>query len=74
MYNLFEAKKIGESSPFVGTETKMIVFRPGPEKLSAQRLNYAGEVHLKQQYERYGPQPIRESFTLPGDAFNEAVY
>lgn len=61
VYNVFEAKKIGERSPFVGEDTRLFVVYP-PEKGQTQirfsTVTPEGENRLTKLLEEYGPKPM----------------
>lgn len=75
VYNVFEAKKIGESSPFVGQETRMYVLRTSnSEKLKISVLDHQGNDFLSEKFKEYGPKPLPASFVVPDDCFTGGQY
>jgi hypothetical protein len=71
LYNVYEAKKAGEGSPFVGEMTRMFVLRPGrkdPQKIQIQFVTPQGENWLAGLYAEYGPKPMVQIPQLPKDA------
>jgi 20S proteasome alpha/beta subunit len=80
IYNTYEAKKIGESSPYVGAETRMYILQPpqaGQTKLSVLVLMEPGEKLLKKRFKTYGPRPIPislKSKPFPDEAFMVGRY
>ena len=69
MYNVYEAKKAGESSPYVGASTRMYIIHPANEKseghIRAQLVTPTGKKFLDGLYKRYGPKPVKGSLQLP---------
>jgi 20S proteasome alpha/beta subunit len=74
LYNIYEAKKLGEASPWVGEKTRMFVLKPpdNGSALRAQVVTDAGEKWLKQLYRRYGPKPMKTWPDLPVGVFQTA--
>ena len=71
LYNVFEAKRIGEISPSVGQKSKMYVLSPpvkGSSKMGIQIVSGSGEKYLEGYYRRHRPKPIRKLPTIPPDA------
>jgi hypothetical protein len=76
LYNVYEAKRIGETSPFVGTKTRIIVLRLLPknggqqpvEDVEVRVVTDTGEKWLRRLFGRYGPRPIRKSLCAPQGA------
>jgi hypothetical protein len=63
VYNVYEAKRLGESSPHVGKETRLYVLKcPDPvkqdPKLRVKMLKPEGEKELSKRFKKYGPRPV----------------
>ncbi len=61
VYNIYEAKRTGESSPQVGKETRMYVLQapwPHDKKLRVMVLNQNGEKEMAKRYKKYGPKKV----------------
>ncbi|MFZ1007827.1 MAG: hypothetical protein WAN65_13375 [Candidatus Sulfotelmatobacter sp.] len=70
LYNVYEAKKMGEGSPSVGKKTMMRVLHPpatigGP--VCEQIVTASGAAALEELFGEYGPKPMA-SCTLPEDS------
>lgn len=76
LYNLYEAKKIGESSPFVGQKTRMFLLQPpeGSNEIRASVVTASGENFLRKLFRRYGPKPMKTSPDLPKEVFQKAHF
>lgn len=78
LYNTYEAKKIGESSPFVGQETRMLVIYPadGNSKghIRAQFVTPIGQKYLQKRFRRYGPKPVKKWEALPTGSLERAFF
>jgi hypothetical protein len=78
LYNTFEAKKIGETSPFVGAKTTMAVIHPPNEKskdhIRAQLVTEDGLKHLGKLFRRYGPKPIKTWVDIPAGTLQTAYF
>lgn len=75
LYNVYEAKKIGESSPYVGQKTRMFVLSPpapGTSKIRAEVVTEVGEKSLKKLLRKYGPRPLKTWPDLPPGTFQVA--
>jgi hypothetical protein len=60
IYNVFEAKKLGESSPFVGSRVTMYVLRKpssNHDNIDIQLITPDGIKHLERLFKKYGPKP-----------------
>jgi hypothetical protein len=73
LYNLFEAKKLGEQAPTVGRFTVTIVSDPGFGREAGKRklVRPEGAAFLERLYRKYGPKDNGKikDFTLPHDMF-----
>ena len=72
LYNVYEAKKVGESSPEVGRRTKMLVLpRPKPEeqKMVIEFVTDSGEKHLQRLWRKHGPKPVKYPPVFPDGSF-----
>jgi hypothetical protein len=77
VYNVYEAKKMAESSSYVGQETRMYVLDAltGTAKLRISVLNQDGEKLLRGRFKKYGPRPRRMPLLpLPDTAFIGGIY
>jgi hypothetical protein len=77
MYYLYEAKKAGEASPWVGEKTRMHVLlppEPGETQIRGQYLTDAGERFLQRLHRRYGPKPMKAWPVIPPDALKTAHF
>jgi 20S proteasome alpha/beta subunit len=78
LYNTFEAKKIGETSPFVGTQTTMVVIHPPNEgshdHVRAQFVTKEGFKFLQKQFRKYGPKPIKTWTDIPKGTLETAYF
>jgi hypothetical protein len=76
LYNTYEAKRVGETSPFVGLQTKMYVVYPEDEKsegyIRFEVVTPTGEKFLHRMFRRYGPKPIRKWVPLPEGSMEKA--
>jgi hypothetical protein len=77
LYNVYEAKKIGETSPHVGAKTRMLVLHPpdqGSRRLTVQLVTPTGENALDELFRKYGPKPMDRWPDLPDDALLKASF
>jgi hypothetical protein len=77
LYNAYEAKKIGESSPYVGEKTRMFLLtapEPGSKQIRGKVVTENGEKALKRLYRQYGPKPMKTWPDLPADSFLDAQF
>jgi hypothetical protein len=61
LYNVYEAKKLGELAPSVGSFTHMVVVEPPTKIRSSHYFNSVsseGKKFLEDYYKRYGPKPV----------------
>lgn len=69
LYNAYEAKRLGEISPSVGSRTRIIVMKRGAADqggLETQiRVVADGEKWLRGLYRRFAPKPIRVRLDIP---------
>jgi hypothetical protein len=68
MYNVYEAKKIGETSPQVGKFTTMLVLHPPRnvgEAIGIYEVTSEGLNHLDNLFDQYGPKPMPNVFEFP---------
>lgn len=69
LYNVYEAKRAGESSPFVGKETVIFVLHPeSKEEPGAIRIEVVSKVGYKaldKIYRKHGPKPMPTWPDLP---------
>ena len=69
LYNVYEAKKIGETSRAVGKKTITLVVHPAstedPGVVRIQYLSAVGEKDLQKRFKKYGPRPIPPFPGLP---------
>ena len=75
MYNVFEAKKFGQSSPFVGAMTTMLVLQPPDEVGQSIHIDVVttnGFKHLEKLYGEYGPKPVPGLYDFPKDGLIRA--
>jgi hypothetical protein len=78
MYNVYEAKRFGESSPFVGKQTTMIVLHPPDASPSHMRIDLVTEEgwqFLDSLFAEYGPKTYPEDVQwkeLPKEALIRA--
>lgn len=77
VYNVYEAKRFGESSPYVGSETVLYAFTPPPKgesHIRAKRVTEQGMKYLKKRYSKYGPHPIKRWEALPEGTLETAYF
>lgn len=77
LYNVYEAKKISEASPFVGQKTRLLVVSApsaGQDEINVEWVTPAGEKFLAKLFRKYGPRPMRYWPILPDGALQPAVY
>jgi 20S proteasome alpha/beta subunit len=77
VYNIYEAKKTGETSPWVGERTRCFVLLPaenGEASICARVVTANGEKWLKRLYRSYGPRPMKSWPDVPKDAFEKAHF
>jgi len=78
LYNVYEAKKVGESSPFVGQKTRMFLLEPpkgaGSNQIRASVVTASGEIFLQRLFRKYGPKPMKMWPDLPEDTFQKAHF
>ena len=76
LYNIYEAKKIGETSPAVGKKTAIIVARSERKEdmgvIRLQRLGGIGEKALQRLFRKHGPKPVMP-FDLPDGSLQDTV-
>ena len=68
IYNVYEAKKVGERSPHVGEQARMFLIRPsvaGAKKFDAAYVSIVGEEFLAKLFAEYGPKEMTEAHPLP---------
>lgn len=72
LYNVYEAKRVGESSPYVGARTRILVLKHGLNRGEFEThirvVEPAGEKWLRGLYRRHGPRPIRQRLEIPDTA------
>jgi hypothetical protein len=62
IYNVYEAKKLGEIADGVGKRTSIIVFSPPEnpgETVGMHSVNQAGREYLDGKYEEFGLKPVK---------------
>ena len=70
IYSVYEAKKMGEMSPYVGKLTTLMVASPVSDgSLQIDSVNPDGLNFLESEFERFKPQPLIGLNTLPHDYF-----
>lgn len=77
MYYVYEAKKAGEISPFVGQKTRMHVLfppEPGETQIRGQYLTEEGERFLQRLHRRYGPRPMKTWPEIPANTLRTAHF
>jgi hypothetical protein len=68
MYNVYEAKKLGEASPHVGKFTTMLVLSPPDAPSESMHIDVVqpeGLNYLDNLYDQYGPKPMPCQYTFP---------
>lgn len=78
VYNVYEAKKLGESSPSVGQKTTLYVLQPPDpvmkdKKLRVRVLREEGEKELAKRFKKYGPRPVPAQ-KIPDGMFMHGSY
>ncbi len=73
LYNVYEAKRMGEASPYVGIQTAMLVLQPGDEdrgRIGISVVPPEGLNFLADMFKEYGPKPWPEAgrYDLPKNA------
>lgn len=74
LYNVYEAKRLGQASPYVGTKTRMYVLRPpsdGSNQIGAERVTREGEKWLARLFRKLGPKPMGATPEMPQPALEE---
>ena len=77
MYNVYEAKKTGEISPYVGQKTIMHILLPpkrGAKQIQGRHLTPAGEKFLQKLYRKYGPRVMKSWPDLPDGVLEPALF
>jgi hypothetical protein len=78
IYNCYEAKRIGEISPFVGSQTRMLVVHPpdkdSHEHIRAEYVTASGEKFLRRLFKTHGPRPLRRNLDMPKGALGRAFF
>lgn len=77
MYYVYEAKKAGEISSFVGQKTRMHVLfppEPGSTQIRGQYLTNEGEKFLQKLHRRYGPKPMKTWPDIPASTLKTAHF
>jgi hypothetical protein len=77
VYNVYEAKRCGEASPFVGTKTRLLILSPpdqGSKQLNVEVLTDEGERWLRGLYRRFGPKAMRREPGIPAAALQDGTY
>ncbi len=65
IYAVFEAKRLGENAPGVGTKTTtVIIHRDSENNLDYELVTSAGKNFLEKQFERFGPRKVVD-FEIP---------
>jgi hypothetical protein len=68
LYNVYEAKKLSESSPYVGKQTGMYVLSPRDESsINFQPVSVTGMMALQALFDKFGPKPIEHPLKLAED-------
>jgi hypothetical protein len=67
IYITYEAKRFGETSPFVGKATTMLVLEPKPDSSFRSRaLTAAARPIMEERFDKFGPQSFgNQHFHLP---------
>lgn len=68
IYNVYEAKKIGEASPHVGTFTTLLVLSPPVDNSDSTHIDVLtpeGKNHLEGWFEQFGPKPMPYMYHFP---------
>lgn len=78
VYNTYEAKRFGESSPYVGRETIMYVLYPADKgskgHIRAERVTPLGFKFLAKQFRKFGPRPIKKWQAFPKGTTETAFF
>jgi hypothetical protein len=77
VYNVFEAKKLGEASPYVGHQTRLFILGPShpkSDKLEVEVLTSQGQAALEKRFEKFGPKKVKPHEPLPDGAFMTGSY
>jgi len=69
LYKVYEAKKLAEVYDSVGTDTKIIVLKPGtsPESMDQQVVNPQGIEFLHSRFLEYGPRAVPVMHDFPSE-------
>jgi hypothetical protein len=67
LYNVYEAKRLGEKAPGVGRKTILSILRPPADDgvLPWEIIRQGGIDLLESQFQRYGPQPVKDLEPIP---------
>jgi 20S proteasome alpha/beta subunit len=77
LYNVYEAKKIGESSPYVGQKTRIYILHPpnGTSKRApVDMVTKEGEEWLAGLYAKYGPKKLKTWPNIPANAIRKTGF
>jgi len=77
LYNAYEAKKIAESSPYVGEKTRMFVLTAPlaeSKQIEASVITVFGEKALAKLYQKFGPKPMQTWPSLPTKSLQKAHF
>lgn len=77
LYNVYEAKKLGEISPFVGERTTIHVLRApkdGTSQIGVEIVSHNGEKALAELFKQYGPKPMASPPILPVGSLKEVSF
>ncbi len=74
LYYVYEAKRMGEMSPYVGELTSLMVLKPRPDGgFVMDNVNPNGINFLKEEFERFGPQKFTGYKPFPMDSLFTAA-
>ncbi len=78
LYNVYEAKRIGETSPAVGRDTRMLIlYSPNKDSkghILADVVTPIGTAYLEKQFRRYGPRPVKKWAAIPEGGLQRAYF
>jgi hypothetical protein len=77
MYNVWEAKKAGETSPYVGQKTTMHILYPpkaGSKQIAGKHLTDVGEKFLERLYKKHGPKIMKTWPDIPDGVLEQAAF
>jgi hypothetical protein len=72
VYNVYEAKRMGENSPYVGKNTSLFVIS-GPEPITVRSWSDTGKVCIEALFDAFGPKPMSTPPKLPSNFLSDPI-